>query len=59
MSEGMVSPTSKRRLLKKHESAPSLPSSKKHQAPQLPVVMETTFFLPGVDVKVSSWTCIG
>lgn len=53
MSDSFVSPTTKRKM-RAHESATQIPSSKKHQAPQLPVVMETTFFLPGVDVKVGS-----
>ena len=38
--------------MKKQESSSSIPSSKKHQAPQLPTIEKTVFFLPGVDVKV-------
>ncbi|XP_052791422.1 bridge-like lipid transfer protein family member 1 isoform X3 [Mya arenaria] len=39
-------------MLKKQESTSAIPSSKKHQAPQQPVIETTVFFLPGVDVKV-------
>ncbi|XP_053399583.1 bridge-like lipid transfer protein family member 1 isoform X2 [Mercenaria mercenaria] len=38
--------------LRKQESASSIPSSKNYQAPQLPTIEKTVFFLPGVDVKV-------
>jgi hypothetical protein len=37
---------------RKQESVSSIPSSKKNQAPQLPTIEKTVFFLPGVDVKV-------